>query len=113
MDKELEDILIQYKICTGDIIELIENKKIDSVEDKIKCRQVLVNKIISMTDKKEEVRNIYNRLNIEKIEYKADKLIKDELHMIRTKLNDVSRNKTAANAYSRLGNSPKIFSKKI
>lgn len=113
MENTIEKILMQYRDCTVNVIEMLKKDDFDSAQNEVKKRQNILNEIISMDDKKEEAKMIYEKLKIKEIEREAAKLIKDKESNIKTKLKNISKNKTASSAYGNLGSSPKIFSKKV
>lgn len=113
MEKTIEEVLIQYRNCTCEIIELLKKDDFDSVQIKVKNRRNILDEITSMSDKKEEAKILYGKLKIKEIECEAVKLMKDKASRIKAKLNNISRNKTASSAYGNFGSSAKIFSKKI
>ena len=113
MKRTAEEVLINYRKCTEKIIQLLEKDDIESLQSELEKRQDILNELISYTDKKDESRKVYKKLNIERIENEARELIKQKALFIKEKLKNISKNKTASGAYGNIGNSPKIFSKKI
>lgn len=113
MTRSVEEILTDYKKCTEDIVEILKKDDFDCLQDKMKIRQCIINELISHTDKKGEARKIYEKLHLGEIESEAEELMKKKALLIKGKLKNISRNKTASSAYGNLGNSAKIFSKKI
>lgn len=113
MEKSIKDLLWEYKNYTVDIINLLEKESFDSIENKMIERQCTLDELVSKSNKKDEARIFYNELNIKEVEDKVQKLMKKKTLIIKEKLNNVSRNKTASNAYVKVTNSAKIFSKKI
>ncbi|MHC6179290.1 hypothetical protein ACYUJ6_05455 [Clostridium sp. JNZ X4-2] len=113
MKRIVEDILTDYKNCTKNIIEILKNDDFDSLQDKMKIRQCILNEMISQVDKKGEARKIYEKLHLREVERQAGELMKKKALLIKGKLKNISRNKTASSAYGHIGNSAKIFSKKI
>lgn len=113
MNTEIEQMIIQYKKYTCDIIELLEKDNFDKLKETLKSRQNIINNIITMPDQKKEIKVIYDRLSIAEAENRALNIMKSKSAEIKVKLSNLSRNKDASNAYINFGNSPKIFSKKI
>ncbi|NLU09257.1 MAG: sugar porter family MFS transporter [Clostridiales bacterium] len=113
MERNSGEILTDYKKCTEDIIEILKKGDFDSLQDKMKIRQGILNELISNNNKKIEARKVYEKLNIEETENEARKLMKEKTLSIKEKLRNISVNKTASSAYGSVGNSAKIFSKKI
>lgn len=113
MKNTIEEVLIQYRNYTCEIIELLKEDDFDSAQNKVKIRQNVLDEIISMSDKKEEAKMLYEKFKIKEIECEAAKLMKDKASKIKANINNISRNKAATIAYGNLGSSAKIFSKKI
>ncbi len=113
MKRTVEEVLMNYRKCTERIIQLLEKDDIESLQSELEKRQDTLNELISYADKKDETREIYKKLNIKKIENEARELMKQKALFIKEKLKNISKNKTASGAYGNIGNSPKIFSKKI
>ncbi|MCH3964324.1 MAG: flagellar protein FliT [Clostridium sp.] len=112
MKRTVENILMDYKNCTRDIIEILKKDDFDSLQNKMKTRQCILEKLISNKDKN-QAREIYKKLNIREVESEAGRLLKEKASSIKEKLNNISRNKSASSAYGNIGSSAKIFSKKI
>ncbi|WP_416044605.1 hypothetical protein ACMXKO_10250 [Clostridium tyrobutyricum] len=113
MVNSVEDILMSYKNCTEDIVELLKKEKFDSLKGEMEKRQCILDELISDKYNKDEVKKFYKKFDINDIESKAEKLMKDEALLIKKKLKNISVNKTASSAYGNIGSSAKIFSKKI
>jgi ATP-dependent DNA ligase len=113
MRNDIEKIVTQYRDCTVNIIDMLKKDDFNSAQSEVKNRRNILNKIVSMNDKKEEVKMLYEKLKIKQIEDEAAKLMRDKSSKIKLKLNNISVNKAASSAYGNLGSSAKIFSKKI
>ncbi|MEY8763053.1 MULTISPECIES: hypothetical protein [Clostridium] len=113
MKRNVEGILTDYKKCTENIIEILKKSDFDSLQNEMKIRQCILDKLIFNDDKKAEARNVYRKLDIGKVENEAESLMKEKTLSIKEKLKDISVKKTASNAYGNIGGSAKIFSKKI
>lgn len=113
MSRTVEEILVDYKECTEHIIELLKKEKFDSLKDEMKKRQFILDELISDKYNKDELKKFYRKFNINDIESKAEKFMKDKALLIKKKLKNISVNKTASSAYGNIGSSAKIFSKKI
>lgn len=113
MKRTVEDILMNYKSCTKNIIEILQKNDFDSLQDEMETRQCILNELISSNDKKYEAREVYKKLNISEVENKVGSLMKEKALLIKKKLKNISVNKTASSAYGNIGSSAKIFSKKI
>lgn len=113
MEKSIKDLLWEYKNYTVDIINLLEKESFDSIENKMIERQCTLDKLVSKSDKKNEAKIFYDELDIKDLEDRAQKLMEKKALIIKGKLNNVSKNKVASNAYIKRTNSAKIFSKKI
>ena len=113
MRNDIEKIVTQYRDCTVNIMDMLKKDDFNSAQSEVKNRRNILNKIVSMNDKKEEVKMLYEKLKIKQIEDEAAKLMRDKSSKIKLKLNNISVNKAASSAYGNLGSSAKIFSKKI
>ncbi|MEY7998808.1 hypothetical protein AB8U03_01125 [Clostridium sp. Mt-5] len=113
MRKTIEEILSDYKNCTADIIRLLKIDDFDSLQGEMQRRQCILNELLSRTDKNDEAKGVYEKLNIKEIEDATQELMKKKAFLIKKKLKDISKNKAASSAYGNLENSAKIFSKKI
>lgn len=113
MKKNIEKILEDYKNCTIDIINMLKIDDITLLNDKMNKRQCILDEIILDKDSKDEVKEAYEKLNIIEIENEVKNLMRTKALLLKKKLNAVSKNKIAVNAYGNVGNSAKIFSKKI
>lgn len=113
MEDIIEKILIQYRDCTINVIELLKKDDFDSAQNEVKDRRNILDKIVSMEDKKEEAKMLYEKLKVKESECEAAKLMKYKASKIKAKLKKISKNKAASSAYGNLGSSAKIFSKKI
>ncbi|WP_294182001.1 hypothetical protein [uncultured Clostridium sp.] len=113
MKRTVEEIMTDYKNCTENIIDILKKDDFDSLQDNMKIRQNILDKLISNDSKKEEARKIYKKLDIGRIENEVEKLMEEKTSYVKKKLKNISINKTASSAYGNVGNSAKIFSKKI
>lgn len=113
MGRSIEDMLVDYKNCTYEIIELLKEEDIDSLSYKIDKRQFILDELICETSKKNEAKELYKKLNVREVESEAEELMKKKSSLIKEKLNDISKNRAANSAYGGGISSPKIFSKKI
>lgn len=113
MENDIEKILVNYRNSTFDIIGMLKKNDFDAVNEEIKKRQVILNKIISMPDKKDETKAMYEKLKIRETENEAAELMGSKLCEIKAKLSNISKNRVASSAYVNIGKSAKIFSKKI
>ncbi|MBV4416558.1 hypothetical protein [Clostridium tyrobutyricum] len=113
MLKSVEDVLMSYKECTEHIVEILKREEFNSLKDEMEKRQCILNELISDKYNKDEVKKFYRKFDINDIESKAEKLMKDKALLIKKKLKNISVNKTASSAYGNIGSSAKIFSKKI
>ena len=113
MENDIEKILVYYKNITDDIIEMLKKDDFDSVNDILKKKQDILNKITSMKGKKEDAKILYKKLKIRETENEATELMSSRLCQIKEKLSSISKNKVASSAYTNIGKYAKIFSKKI
>ncbi|MBV4430587.1 hypothetical protein KM803_04465 [Clostridium tyrobutyricum] len=113
MVNSVEDILMSYKKCTEHIIEILKREEFDSLKDEMEKRQCILDNIISLGDKKNEVKNFYKKFAISDIENEARELMQKKAVLIKEKLKSISVKKTASTAYGNIGSSAKIFSQKI
>lgn len=113
MQRTVEQILTSYKKCTEDILELLKREEFDSLQAEMEKRQCILDNIISLGDKKNEVKKYYKKFGINDIENEARELMQKKAVLIKEKLRDISVKKTASTAYGNIGSSAKIFSKKI
>nr|WP_207746466.1 hypothetical protein [Clostridium tyrobutyricum] len=104
---------MSYKECTEHIVEILKREEFNSLKDEMEKRQCILNELISDKYNKDEVKKFYRKFDINDIESKAEKLMKDKALLIKKKLKNISVNKTASSAYGNIGSSAKIFSKKI
>lgn len=113
MGRSIEDILVDYKNCTYEIIEVLKEEDTDSLSSKIDKRQSILDELICETSKKNEAKELYKKLNVGEVDGEAKKLMEKKALLMKEKLKSISRNRAANSAYGRGINSPKIFSKKI
>ncbi|WP_058953757.1 hypothetical protein [Clostridium tyrobutyricum] len=113
MSRTVEEILVDYQKCTEYIIELLKKEKFEFIKDEMEKRQYILDELISDKYNKDEVKKFYRKFDINDIESKAERLMKDKALLIKKKLKNISVNKTASSAYGNIGSSAKIFSKKI
>lgn len=111
--KEIKKILLDYRDCTINIIDLLEKDDFDSLQSQIEKRQHRLNELVSFTEQKEEAKRIYKELQIQELQVRAEELIRIKSYDIKKKLGNISRNKKATNAYGKIGSGAAIFSKKI
>lgn len=114
MNKELKDVLTSYKECTLEIIQTIEDNKLDSLEELIEERQRLLDKALSVTDQSEKSKQIYKELGLDELQEKLNTLMLKKLDVIRSKMQKISKSKVANNAYNKRNCvSASIFSKRL
>lgn len=111
--EEIKKILLDYKEHTISIIKLLEEDEFDGIQHEIKKRQCILDKLISFSGHKEECKKIYKDLEIEKLQSRAEMIMKKKSSEVKEKLEEISKNKRATNAYGRLVSGAAIFSKKI
>ncbi|MBV4439515.1 hypothetical protein [Clostridium tyrobutyricum] len=113
MEKTVEEILMNYKNCTEDILKLLKREEFDFLQEKMEKRQCILNELISKTDQKDKTKKIYEKMHMREIETEVQKLMKNKAMFIKKKLKSISVSKNANSAYGNIGSSAKIFSKKI
>ncbi|MFU0784412.1 hypothetical protein [Clostridium sp.] len=113
MKRKIEEMLIDYKYCTIEIIEILKKDEFHRLENIMEKRQCILEELISDSSKKDEIKALYKKLNIENIENEARSVMKKKSIIIKRKLECIAKNKSAANAYGNKIRSAKIFSKKI
>ncbi|MGL4108645.1 hypothetical protein [Clostridium sp. LP20] len=94
---ELKSILLEYKKATEELIAAI--KKEDSGEEFIEKREVLINKIKDMSFSQEELRTIYNEINLLEIEKEAYAVINNEKTKVKEELISLKKKREANNSY--------------
>ncbi|QAT40543.1 flagellar protein FliT [Clostridium sp. JN-9] len=114
MNEDLRDILVKYKECTLKIIEVIENDNIESLQKLIDRRQNLLEEASNINNKKGQLKQIYEELNLDEIQSELNILMTKKLAYIKNEMNKIAKSKTANNMYNKGNNNgAKIFSKKI
>lgn len=114
MDEDLKEILTNYRACTLQIIEIIQNDKLDSLQKLIDDRQKLVDEVLNMACEKEEMEKVYKQLNLDELQSELNSLMSGKLSFIRNEMEKIAKSKIASNGYNQINNnSAKIFSKKI
>jgi hypothetical protein len=114
MEENLKNVLIKYRDCTLEIIELLEKNDIDSVDDLVQKRQNIVDEAMGIKCSKEETKVISEELKLQQLQDQLNVLMFKRLKEIKDAMQKNSNNKHANSAYRGInGNAPRIFSKKI
>ncbi len=114
MDENFKDILVRYKEYTLQIIKVIEDDNLDSLEELIKERQCLLDKALSIKHEKEESKKIYEELGIKELQDELNVLMSRKLEIIRDEMQKISKSKQANMMYNKRNyGGAKIFSKKL
>ncbi|RMC99076.1 flagellar protein FliT [Clostridium autoethanogenum] len=114
MEESIEKIWKDYRDCTVNIINRVKQEDFDSLDNEMRMRQEILNKIISMKENKDQAKKLYAEFQINKIERELELIMKQKMVMIKSKLGSISKNKKASTAYGGLGKGyATIFSKKI
>lgn len=111
--EEVKKIWLDYKEYTINVINLLKKDEFDNLEDEIEKMQLILNKLISFPEQKEESKKIYENLKIEELQNKAEEIIRAKSFYIKEKLEEISKGKRATSAYGKLPYGAAIFSKKI
>lgn len=108
----IKESLIKYKKLTEAIIVNVKND-LDGEDLLIKRGEVLIKLLEDITLSKEEIKNTYIHLNIDKL----DKILKEEIDKARERtkeaIKEMNLRKNANQAYGSNINSISTFSKKI
>lgn len=114
MNEDLKDIMTKYKDCTLKIIEIINEGNFDSLQKLINYRQNLLEETSKINYKKEELKKIYEELDLDELQSKLNIIMSKKISSIRTEMEKIAKNKAANNMYNK-GSfcGAKIFSKKI
>ena len=114
MNEVLQNILTNYRVCTLQIIEIIENDNLDSLKELIEDRQNLVDEALNTTYEKEEMKQIYKELKLDELQEKLNSIMSRKLSLIRNEMEKIDKNKMANSIYNKgKYTNAKIFSKKI
>jgi hypothetical protein len=114
MKQELVDAFRKLKFCTEECIEVIKSNNYEPIEELMIRRQKILDSISDIHAQKEDKNTITKELGIFSLEKKLADLIKEKKSELRNKINNIEKNKTAANSYnSRTSKNAVFFSKKI
>ena len=99
---ELRSKLNEYKIATLDLIKAIEEDS-DGMAY-INKREELLKEISEMPFSKEELKSLYDELEIEKVDKKAMDVLSDEKSKVKNEMRLLRQKRNAANSYNNFKN---------
>lgn len=114
MNEKLIDLLSEYRECTLQIIEIIKNDTLDSLQELINKRQNLLDAALNTSIKKEKMNQIFIELKLDELQVKLNTLIANKISIIKCEMDKIAKAKMANSIYNKDNyNNAKIFSKKI
>ena len=106
-----EELLIEYKSITGEIIDLL-NK--DQDIDELLCKRESIIEALDKTGaSREEKTKIYNNLQIKEEEQKLKTLLIEKLAETKTKIDDSHKRRNAMGGYNVFTKKGMLFGKKV
>lgn len=106
--------LKQFKACTEEIINILENEEYDKLEDILNKRNIIIKNINNMNYSKEDFIKIASELDLLRLENKAYSILIEKRDVLKAKIQKFFLNKKANRMYNHnMYKSAKIFSKKI
>jgi hypothetical protein len=111
MEEDLRKALCAYRDCTLQVIEILKNDEFDLLDQMVEKRQALTDLILETKCEKAKAKAIYDEFQLQKLQNKINELMLKKMSLIKSNIENISRNKAANNAYIR-NNGAKIFSLK-
>ncbi|AJH01342.1 hypothetical protein LF65_04813 [Clostridium beijerinckii] len=110
---ELDKNFIKYKDITLAIMEAVKKEEYEKLDDFFKQRQVLLDDISRLNCSSEELRKFYGRHEINELDKKLEKEMKNKKDDLLIKIKENQRRKAAMNGYSRLQSKAVFLSKEF
>lgn len=114
MSNELREKLCEFKHCTEELIEAVEEDKIEEIDELFVKRQIIINSIETIEYSKEEFREICIEMNILGISQRLGEVIDKKKSELRTNINSSRVNQAANKSYMKNSTTIKnIFNTRI
>ena len=111
---KLRNVLAQYREYTVTLIQDLEKGNSDNLQELIEKRQQALDSLANGNYVKDEIAELFKELSLQQLHDKVIKLMESELDVIRNKVRNLSKSKTANNVYNKnVYGGANVFSKKI
>lgn len=112
--EELKKLLIDYKKCSLDILNSLENEEFEILNNRFDKRLNIIEKIKDMNYSNDEFIRYCNEFDIQKLENEIEEKMNIKRLELLGKMKNISVAHDANNSYNKLYNSaPCFFNKKI
>lgn len=109
---ELEENLKRYESITLEIMEIVKKERYEELDKYFEQRQLILDNINNLNCSKEEMKNLYLKYNIDKIEKVLEELIRRRKEELLEKIKENQKRKTAMSGYNNLSAKAVFLSKK-
>ncbi|WBW95464.1 hypothetical protein [Oceanirhabdus sp. W0125-5] len=110
---DLEKLIIEYKQISNDIIVLLEKDDFEKLDLLFEKRQVVIDQMILEDNGKNEVKDLYVKYNLVKLDQVMKSKFETKKNEIKSNLIKIRRQKKATAGYNNLNSRAVYLSKEI
>lgn len=97
-----EETFIKYKEITLTIIQIVKTEEYEKLDEFFKQRQLILDNISNLYSSKEELKQLYIKCDIDKLEKVLEEEMKNKKEELLTKIKENQKRKIAMNGYNNL-----------
>jgi len=111
---ELEKLLEKYKVCSLEIMSILEKEDYEGLDIKMDERQHILDAVNELTFTKEEITKVVDKLEIIELSAKINDLMALKRNYLKSEIDDTVVKRNANSEYYRNShNNYRIFSRKV